>query len=205
MVGVIDYGMGNLLSVVNALELLGADVAVCTRPEQLNPCDRVVLPGVGAFGDCMSNLKQSGIIETLEQVVRKDGRPFLGICLGMQALAKRSGEGSPCDGLGWIDAEVVLLTPGESKLRIPHMGWNDIAPSPEAPLFRGLPDSPEFYFVHSYHVRCADRSVVSAECDYGGTFTAAVTQDNICATQFHPEKSQFCGLQVLANFLSWKP
>jgi glutamine amidotransferase len=205
MVGVVDYGMGNLLSVVNALAVLGADVSVCRQPDQLSQCDRLVLPGVGAFGDCMQNLRKSGMADALDQIVRREGRPMLGICLGMQALAGSGEERGSHAGLGWIDAEVVPISRDDLKLRVPHMGWNDISVRAESPLFHGLPESPEFYFVHSFVVRCHDKSVVAAECDYGTTFTAAVVKDNVAATQFHPEKSQYCGLKVLSNFLSWKP
>jgi glutamine amidotransferase len=130
---------------------------------------------------------------------------MLGICLGMQALAGSSQERGKHAGLGWIDAEVVPIAQEDPNLRVPHMGWNDISVHTESPLFHGLPESPEFYFVHSFVVRCHDRSVVAAECDYGTPFVAAVVRDNIAATQFHPEKSQYCGLKVLSNFLSWKP
>jgi glutamine amidotransferase len=205
MVGVVDYGMGNLLSVVNALAVLGANVAVCQQPEQLSQCDRLILPGVGAFGDCMVNLHKSGMVDALDQVVRKMGRPMLGICLGMQALAGSSQEHGTHAGLGWIDAEVVPIAQEDPNLRVPHMGWNDICVHTELPLFHGLPESPEFYFVHSFIVRCHDRSVVAAECAYGTPFVAAVVKNNVAATQFHPEKSQYCGLKVLSNFLSWKP
>lgn len=205
MVGVVDYGMGNLLSVINALELLGADARLCRRPEELSACDRLVLPGVGAFGDCMHNLKRTGMIDALDLAVRREGRPLLGICLGMQALAERGYEGGEHEGLGWIEADVIPLNPAEPNLRVPHMGWNDITVRNGSPLFRGLPESPEFYFVHSFHVHCRDTSAIAAECDYGGTFTSSVCKDNIVATQFHPEKSQYCGLKVLSNFLTWKP
>jgi glutamine amidotransferase len=205
MIGVIDYGMGNLLSVVNALAILGANVTICRGPDDLAECDRLVLPGVGAFGDCMQNLHKSGMVEALEKTVRREGRPLLGICLGMQALAGSSNERGHHAGLGWIDAQVISFAGDRIDQRIPHMGWNDISVRTEMPLFQGLPDSPEFYFVHSYVVRCNDKSVVAAECDYGGVFAAAVVKDNIAATQFHPEKSQYCGLKVLSNFLAWKP
>ncbi len=205
MVGVIDYGMGNLLSVVNALATLGADVTVCREPNDLKKCDRLILPGVGAFGDCMEHLNKSGMVEQIDEVVRRKGRPLLGICLGMQALAGSSRERGNFAGLGWIDAEVVPISSTAQSVRVPHMGWNDITVCTESPLFVGLPDSPEFYFVHSYVVKCNDSKVVAARCDYGGEFTAAVVKDNVAATQFHPEKSQYCGLKVLSNFLAWKP
>lgn len=205
MVGVIDYGMGNLLSVANALAVLGADVTICREPKSIAQCDRLILPGVGAFGDCMEHLNQSGMIEEIDLAVRQKGRPMLGICLGMQALAGSSSEGGRHSGLGWIDAEVVPISVDDPKYRVPHMGWNDISVRTETPLFVGLPDAPEFYFVHSYVVKCNDDSVVAARCDYGESFAAAIVKDNVAATQFHPEKSQYCGLKVLSNFLAWKP
>lgn len=205
MVGVIDYGMGNLLSVANALAVLGADVTICREPESIAQCDRLILPGVGAFGDCMEHLNKSGMVGEIDLAVHRKGRPMLGICLGMQALAGSSSEGGRHSGLGWIDAEVVPITTDDPKCRIPHMGWNDVSVRTESPLFVGLPDSPEFYFVHSYVVKCNDQSVVAAQCDYGEAFAAAIVKDNVAATQFHPEKSQYCGLKLLSNFLAWKP
>lgn len=205
MVGVVDYGMGNLLSVANALELVGATVRLCRTPDDLAECGRYVLPGVGAFGDGMAGLRRTGMIEALDRHVREKGRPLLGICLGMQVLARGSSEGGSHAGLGWIPADVVALEPCDPNLRVPHMGWNDIEIREHGPLFAGLPRTSEFYFVHSYHLKCDDKSIVPAECDYGGRFACAVAKDNIVATQFHPEKSQYCGLRVLANFVGWRP
>jgi glutamine amidotransferase len=205
MIGVVDYGMGNLLSVANALELVGATVRLCRNPEDLAECDHFVLPGVGAFGDGMAGLRRSGMIEALDKRVRKDARPLLGICLGMQVLARESCEGGIHAGLGWIPADVVALTPSDPQLRVPHMGWNDIVIRDARHIFKGLPTSSEFYFVHSYYMKCDDDAFVPAECDYGGRFACAVAMDNIVATQFHPEKSQYCGLKVLSNFVEWRP
>ncbi len=205
MIGIVDYGMGNLLSVFHAFESLGADVQICTDAEQLHDCERIVLPGVGAMGDCMARLNTTGFAEALHATVRDGGRPFLGICLGMQATAGRSYEGGETSTLGWFDADVVRLTPEPDTLRVPHVGWNDVATVPEAACFQQLPAAPDFYFVHSYHMQCRDLRDVIATCDYGGPVTAAVCRDNILATQFHPEKSQQYGLQLLENFLAWSP
>jgi len=205
MIGVVDYGMGNLLSVANALELVGATVRLCRNPDDLVECDHFVLPGVGAFGDGMAGLRRTGMIEALDRRVRGEGRPLLGICLGMQVLARGSCERGNHAGLGWVPADVVALAPSDPQLRVPHMGWNDIAIRDAGQLFKGLPSNSEFYFVHSYHLKCDDDSLVPAECDYGGRFACAVAKDNIVATQFHPEKSQYCGLKVLSNFVEWRP
>ena len=203
-VGVVDYGMGNLLSVRHALEMVGADVSICRTPEELDAVDRLVLPGVGAFGDCMKRLREAGLVEALNDAVRRGARPILGICLGMQAMASSSQEGGAHEGLGWFDADVVRLEPA-SGLRVPQIGWNDVDYEPTSPLFRGLPPAPEFYFVHSYYMKCRTTACVDATCDYGGRVTAAVRRENIVATQFHPEKSQDYGLKVLENFLRWNP
>jgi glutamine amidotransferase len=199
---VIDTGRGNLLSVRNALEYLGEKPEVCVDPEMLRSAERVVLPGVGAFPEAMQELERRGFPPVLDEV-RRAGVPILGICLGMQLLATRSFELGETRGLGWIDADVVRLEPG--NLRVPHVGWNDTTIAADSPIFAGLPPGPEFYFVHSYHLRCADPSQVDATCDYGGPVTAAVRVGNVAAVQFHPEKSQDHGLAVLENFLRWEP
>lgn len=203
-IAIVDYGMGNLLSVFHAFEIVGADAVVTREPDVILAADRVVLPGVGAFADCMANLRRFGLIEVLN-AVRQRGRPVLGICLGMQAMAAWSEEGGRHEGLGWFDAGVVRLAPSDAALRVPHVGWNDVWWRPGSPFFAGLPDHADFYFVHSYAMRCAVPDNVEAECDYGGAFTAAVRRENVFATQFHPEKSQDYGLQLLANFLAWNP
>ncbi len=202
MIAVVDTGHGNLLSVCNAIEYLGSTAQVCDGPEALHGAERVILPGVGAFQDAMRSLAGRGFPPVLDQL-RAAGVPILGICLGMQLLARCSYEGGKHPGLGWFDAEVVRLEPGH--LRVPHVGWNPTTVDPESPLFKGLPAAPEFYFVHSYQVHCADRSQVDAICEYGGDVTAAIRLGNVVATQFHPEKSQDLGLAVLDNFLRWNP
>lgn len=205
MIGIVDYGMGNLLSVYNALEMVGADVKICQQASELKDVERIVLPGVGAFRDCILNLKDRGFIEILEEMVLLKCQPFLGICLGMQAIARRSFEGGEHEGLGWLDADVVRLNPQDSSLRVPQVGWNDVQYSQDSPLFVDLPPAPDFYFVHSYHMSCDRQADIDATCDYGGVVTVAVRKNNIFATQFHPEKSQNYGLQVLQNFLRWNP
>jgi glutamine amidotransferase len=205
MVGIVDYGMGNILSVFHALEMVGARVKICGHPEELNEASRIVLPGVGAFRDCMANLKRNDFTEALHEAVFDQGKPILGICLGMQAMAQKSYEGGEYAGLGWIDAEVVRLHPADPSLRIPHVGWNEVSFENGSLLFSGLRSSSDFYFVHSFHMKCRNEMDVNAFCNYGGQFTAAVLKDNIFATQFHPEKSQDYGLRVLDNFLKWRP
>jgi glutamine amidotransferase len=205
LIGIVDYGMGNLLSVYHAVEMLGGEPRICNRPEQLSDVERILLPGVGSFGQCVENLKERGFAEALNENVMKEGKPFFGICLGMQVLALRGFEGGDYPGLGWLDAEVVLLKPSDPALRVPQIGWNSVRYRKESPLFRGLPAEPDFYFVHSYVMRCHEESVLEASCEYGGIVTAAVRKGNIFASQFHPEKSQDFGLRVLENFLKWNP
>jgi glutamine amidotransferase len=203
LVAVVDYGMGNLRSVANALELLGARVVVAARPEDFTGADRIVLPGVGAFKDCMGNLTARGFTGPLE-ACRLAGKPILGICLGMQAMARRGFEFGEHAGLGWFDADVVRLTPSDPGLRIPQIGWNEVSWKPGCPLFQGLREGSDFYFVHSFQMLCGEADL-AASCDYGGPVTAAVMKGSVFATQFHPEKSQDHGLKVLENFLEWTP
>jgi imidazole glycerol-phosphate synthase subunit HisH len=205
MIGIIDYGMGNLLSVRHALTFLGAKVKVCESTADLGDIDRIVLPGVGAFGDCVRNLRQRGFIKPLNDMVIRDGMPILGICLGMQVMARKSLEGGEHEGLGWIDGDVILIQPEDPSLRVPHVGWNEVHYRKNSPLFDRLPVSCDLYFVHSYFVDCDDKQVVDATCQHGLSITAAIRKNNIFATQFHPEKSQDYGLRILKNFLSWKP
>jgi len=202
MIGIVDHGMGNIMSVFNAIDALGVEARICKKCEDLRKAERIILPGVGAFGDCMKNLKEKKFIEVLEDLVLKEQRPILGICLGMQVMARKGFENGEHTGLGWIDAEVVRLTPDDASLRIPHVGWNNINYRKESPLFQGLPLSSDFYFVHSYYMKVKNPELVDATCLYGGEVTAAIRMKNIYATQFHPEKSQEYGLKVLENFLS---
>jgi imidazole glycerol-phosphate synthase subunit HisH len=203
MVGIIDYGMGNLLSVFNAVEYLGAEAKICHKPEEIEQCERIILPGVGAFEECMCNLRDLNLINSLNYFAFNKKKPVLGICLGMQAMAKKSYEFGEHTGLGWFDAEVTRIIPIDSTLRVPHVGWNEIIYKNDSPLFRGLPEHPDFYFVHSYFMKCKDYHDVDATVEYGATITAAVRKENIFATQFHPEKSQDYGLKIIENFLKW--
>jgi imidazole glycerol-phosphate synthase subunit HisH len=206
MIAIVDYGMGNVRSVMNALAWIGEDAEVTSDARKLDDADRLILPGVGAFGDAIDNLRRRELVEALERQVKEKGKPFLAICLGLQLLARSSTEHGAHEGLGWLDADVVRFDLGETALKIPHMGWNDVAPDQEHALFKGLRrEQFVFYFVHSFHIVCRDTADVAATCTYGRPFTAAVGRGNVFATQFHPEKSQDSGLQILTNFASWKP
>ena len=200
---IINYGLGNLRSVANAVEVLGHEAFIAHRPDMLQTADRIILPGVGAFADGMRNLVDGGWTEPLETQVRRDGKPFLGLCLGMQLLASSGTEHGTNDGLGWIRGTVGRL-PGGGGVKIPHVGWNDVRFIRRDGLYADLPDSGVFYFVHSYVVRPDDPSIVTGVCDYGGEFAASIESGNIFATQFHPEKSQKAGLAVLGRFLRVK-
>ena len=201
MIHVVDYGMGNLRSVANAFEALGASVRVSPDPAALADAERVVLPGVGAFGEAMRRLRESGFVDALAEAVLVRKRPFLGICLGMQLVADRSFEHGEHAGLGWIAGDVRRIEPADPSLRIPHIGWNAVAMAPERRLGIDLPKDPTFYFVHSYQLVPADERDVAGRCDYGGPVVACIERGHIFGTQFHPEKSQRAGLQMLTNFL----
>src|SRR3989338_6441228 len=190
MIAIIDYGMGNLKSVSKALEAVGAQACVSADCEVLRQAERIVLPGVGAFSEGRRHLEQLGFIPVLADEVRKKKKPFLGICLGMQLLAQRSHELGIHRGLGWIDGEVILLDTGDGRLKVPHVGWDDIFFYKYNPIFSGIKPSSSFYFVHSYHFDCKDKQAVIGTCEYGLNFAAAIQKENIFATQFHPEKSQ---------------
>jgi glutamine amidotransferase len=205
VIGIVDYGMGNLLSVYHAVEMAGEDPIICQRPEELKKVTAIILPGVGAFRDCMKNLREKGFAEMLGEEVLRQGKPIMGICLGMQAMAQRSFEGGEHEGLGWFEADVIRLAPGDPSLRVPQIGWNEVICRPGTSFFSGVPPAADFYFVHSYFMKCDSEGDVVATCDYGGSVTAAVCKNNIFATQFHPEKSQDYGLRVLTNFLAWHP
>jgi glutamine amidotransferase len=198
----IDYGAGNLHSVHNALKAAGAgDVHVTADPDVVAKADRIVLPGVGAFAHCMEALSAiDGMIAAMEQRVRVEGIPFLGICVGMQLLADAGVEHGTTRGLGWIGGTVRAIAPGVD-LKIPHMGWNDVVPTQGAPLI----EAGEAYFLHSYHFDASDDADVLATTDHGGRLVAAVGRDNIMGVQFHPEKSQAYGINFLKRFLEWMP
>ncbi|WP_295555797.1 imidazole glycerol phosphate synthase subunit HisH [uncultured Hyphomicrobium sp.] len=212
---IIDYGSGNLHSAAKAFERASresganAEILVSARAEDVRTADRVVLPGVGAFADCKRGLEAvPGMRDALEEAVHGRGRPFLGICVGMQLLASRGLEFEVTDGLGWIEGEVRAIQPDDPALKIPHMGWNTLDVRRPHPLLDGIATGAgglHAYFVHSYHFVPKDRGVVVAETDYGGPVTAVIGRDNIVGTQFHPEKSQALGLALIANFLNWAP
>ena len=210
---IVDYGSGNLRSAAKAFERvvaeqgLAVEVLVTADAEAVRTADRVVLPGVGAFGDCKAGLAAvPGMIAALTEAVIDKGRPFLGICVGMQLMAERGLEHGSHQGLGWIEGEVGPLAPSDPALKIPHMGWNELVFEPAAhPLLAGLTPGAHAYFVHSYAMTCAEPSEVLATVDYGGPVTAMIGRGNMVGTQFHPEKSQATGLTLIRNFLSWSP
>ncbi len=214
-VAIIDYGSGNLHSAAKAFERaaresgLSQPIAVTSDPAVVRDAERVVLPGVGAFADCRRGLDAvAGMIEALEEAVYRKGRPFLGICVGMQLMADRGREYQVTDGMGWIPGEVRRISPDDPTLKIPHMGWNTLEARRPHPLLDGIPLGPDglhAYFVHSYHLQIEDPADLLAVSDYGGPVTAFVGRDNYAGTQFHPEKSQKLGLALIANFLRWKP
>ena len=199
---IVDYGMGNLRSVANAVEVIGWEALISSNPEDLRRADKVILPGVGAFGDGMRNLKAMGWINVLDEEIRRKAKPFLGLCLGMQLLATTGTEHGTHQGLNWIPGVVERIQCDGPKIRVPHIGWNDVRFVKGEGLYSGMGDSKTFYFVHSYVFRPESFSVVSGVCSYGVEFAASLELDNIFATQFHPEKSQKAGLAVLKNFLS---
>jgi imidazole glycerol-phosphate synthase subunit HisH len=200
---VVDYGSGNVRSVVNALAAAGADARVSGRVDDLRAAERIVLPGVGAFAECMRNLLATGLVGSLEDEVRVKRKPFLGICVGMQLLAREGHENGVHAGLGWLPGVVSRFTVEDKGLKVPHVGWNEVVPTRPSVLLRGVKDRATFYFVHSYHFTCDDEVAVTGVCGYGAPFTAAVEAGNLFGTQFHPEKSQDNGQRVLANFLAW--
>ena len=212
---IIDYGSGNLHSAAKAFERAAreggsnCEIVVSSRADDVARADRVVLPGVGAYADCKRGLDAlPGMREALEDVVRAKGRPFLGICVGMQLLAERGLEVETTQGLGWIKGEVTAIAPADPALKIPHMGWNTLDVIAPHALLSGIPTGANglhAYFVHSFHLAASDRRVVVAETDYAQAVNAMVADGNIAGTQFHPEKSQTLGLKLLANFLSWSP
>jgi imidazole glycerol-phosphate synthase subunit HisH len=214
-VAIVDYGSGNLHSAAKAFERAaresadGQEIVVTSDPEAVRRADRVVLPGVGAFADCRRGLDAvPGMIDALHETVHQKGRPFLGICVGMQLMAERGREYEVTEGLGWIPGEVERIRPSDPGLKIPHMGWNTLDPVGSHPLLDGIPlgnGGLHAYFVHSYSLNVRDRADLVAQADYGGPLTAIVARDTYAGTQFHPEKSQRLGLGLIANFLKWKP
>lgn len=204
MISIVDYGAGNLRSVENAFEAIGLKPLVTKDPDELAKASAIILPGVGAFGDCMQSLKRQGLVAPLNELVLGEKIPYLGICLGMQFLAEQSLEKGSHKGFGWIRGKVELMVPNGREFRIPHMGWNDINYKKTCPLFDGLGEEPVFYFLHSYHLRVEETNAdfVTATCSHGMTVTAAVQKENIFGVQFHPEKSQENGIKLLENFVN---
>jgi glutamine amidotransferase len=203
-IAVVDYGMGNIRSVSKALEHVAPrdTVRVTADPEAIRAADRVVVPGQGAMPDCMRQLAASGARDAVVEAAAR--KPFLGICIGLQMLFEHGEEGDTA-GLGVLPGRVPRLTASAAGLKIPHMGWNEVVQARPHALWSGIPDRSRFYFVHSYYPEPADRSLTAGTCTYGISFTCAVARDNIFAVQFHPEKSQNSGLQLLSNFVQWRP
>ena len=214
-VAIVDYGSGNLHSAAKAFERAAREsghtqpIMVTSDPDVVRRADRVVLPGVGAFADCRHGLDAiPGMVDALNEAVRRKARPFLGICVGMQLMAERGREYEVTPGLGWIAGEVDRIAPADPGLKIPHMGWNTLIASQPHSLLKGIaigPNGLHAYFVHSYHLNVADSRDLVAQADYGGPVTAIVARDSFAGTQFHPEKSQRLGLALIANFLKWTP
>lgn len=197
--------MGNVRSLRNAFEYLGEDVVVTSKPSEIDTADRIVLPGVGAFGDAMAAIRERDLEQVLTRQAREAKKPVLGICLGMQLFARTSSEHGEHQGLGWIDADVRRLNV-MPPLKVPHVGWNDLRFPPDDWLFQGIrPGEANFYFVHSFHMVCHHDADRLATTDYGGAITAVVRSCNLVATQFHPEKSQDNGLRMLSNWVRWNP
>lgn len=211
-VAVVDYGMGNLRSVSQAVQHVAKDsgltAIITSRPEEVRAAERIVLPGQGAMPDCMRELRESGLLESVLEAAAT--KPLFGVCVGMQMLLDASDEG-PTDGLGLIHGRVVRfelagqIQPDGSRYKVPQMGWNEVWQAQPHPVWAGVPDGSYFYFVHSYHAQASDARHSVGEADYGGRFTAAIARDNIFATQFHPEKSAEHGLALYRNFLAWQP
>ena len=199
MIAMIDYDAGNIKSVEKALQKLGADVVITKDPPVILSADKVILPGVGAFGDAMNNLKKYGLDEVIHQVV-ENGTPFLGICLGLQLLFERSDESPEAVGLGILKGEILRI-PDAEGLKIPHMGWNSLHLQNHGRLFQGLKENDYVYFVHSYYLKAEDEEIVKATTNYSVDIHASVEKDNVFACQFHPEKSSDVGLQILKNFV----
>jgi imidazole glycerol-phosphate synthase subunit HisH len=214
-VAIVDYGSGNLHSAAKAFERAAREsghdqpIVVTSDPDKVARADRIVLPGVGAFADCRRGLDEiPGLIDALEQSVRKDSKPFFGICVGMQLMADRGREYQVTPGFGWIAGEVDRIAPSDRDLKIPHMGWNTLNMRKPHPLLEDIPLGPDglhAYFVHSYELKVTRSGDLVAQADYGGPLTAIVARENMVGTQFHPEKSQRLGLALIANFLKWAP
>jgi len=196
MIAIVDYGMGNLRSVQKGFQKVGVDVTVTSHPQVIDDAEAVVLPGVGAFRDCIRNLTDLSLTDAIVRSIRK-GKPYLGICLGLQVLFSESEEFGTCKGLDVFRGKVIRFGTG---MKVPHMGWNTVTLTNRPPVFNGIEDNAYFYFVHSYYVVPEDNSVIAGTTDYNGSFTSMIWKDNVVATQFHPEKSQGLGLRILEGF-----
>ncbi|MBC7146685.1 MAG: imidazole glycerol phosphate synthase subunit HisH [Thioclava marina] len=211
LTALVDYDSGNLHSAEKALQRMANEtghgtIVVTSEPDVVARADRIVLPGDGAYPSCNAALHRfEGMAQAIEEAVTIKGRPFLGICIGMQMLATRGLEFEETEGFGWIPGEVVRIEPSDPAMKVPHMGWNDLVIDHEHPVLDGISTGDHAYFVHSYHFKVAEPEHRLAHVDYGGDITAIVGRDNIVGTQFHPEKSQATGLRLIANFLGWKP
>tara|TARA_B110000858_G_scaffold149041_1_gene169438 strand:- start:287 stop:898 length:612 start_codon:yes stop_codon:yes gene_type:complete len=201
MIGLIDYGMGNILSVYNALLFVGADVEICSSTDQINKMDKLILPGVGAFSDCMKNLNSKNFIDSLNFKVIKEEVPILGICLGMQVMASSSQEGGTHKGLNWFDAEVVPIHNNQKEMKILHVGWNSLNIQKENKILKNIPADADFYFIQAYHMKCNNSQELIATSEYYNKITSVINKKNIFGTQFHPEKSQDHGMTILENFM----
>lgn len=206
MITIIDYGMGNLGSIANMLKQIGVLAEVTNDPQKIESAERLILAGVGAFDQGMQRLNDLNLIPLMTRKVLENKTPFIGICLGMQLLSRRSEEGE-LPGLGWLDAETLRFNfdGNATRLRIPHMGWNEIDVRKQHPLLSDLGEEPRFYFVHGYYVHCLDTAAVLATTDYGLSFHSILGKGNVLGTQFHPEKSHRYGRKVLENFVRWNP
>ncbi|MGB7263326.1 MAG: imidazole glycerol phosphate synthase subunit HisH [Albidovulum sp.] len=207
----VDYDSGNLHSAEKAFQRMAGEtragtVLVSSRPDDVARADRIVLPGDGAFPSCRAALDRfAGLFEAIEEAVTVKGRPFMGICIGMQMMATRGLEYTQTQGFGWIGGDVTKIAPSDPALKVPHMGWNDLVIDQPHPMLSGIETGQHAYFVHSYQFRVTDPAHRLAHCDYAGDITAIVGRDNMVGTQFHPEKSQSLGLRLIANFLTWRP
>lgn len=200
MIAIIDYGAGNLQSVKKAFDFIGAESVITDNPETINACDKILLPGVGSFGDAMDSMNKNGLVETVKQNALS-GKPFLGICLGLQLLFEESEESPGVKGLGVFKGKIKKFSQ-DMGLKIPHIGWNSLEIKQKDTLFKGIPENSYVYFVHSYYLHAEDENEIATVTNYGIDFHSAVGKDNIFATQFHPEKSGDVGLQILRNFAS---
>ncbi|MDX1782419.1 MAG: imidazole glycerol phosphate synthase subunit HisH [Thalassovita sp.] len=211
LTAIVDYESGNLHSAEKAFQRMAAEtdageVTVTSDPDVIRTADRILLPGDGAFPACRAALfDHRGVFEAMEEAVINGGKPFLGICIGMQMMATRGLEYTETPGFDWIGGEVVKIEPSDPDLKVPHMGWNDLVIDNPHPVFEGIETGNHAYFVHSYHMQVADPTHLLAHVDYGGPITAIIGRDNLLGMQFHPEKSQKTGLRLIANFLNWKP